>query len=281
MPPLVRRATLALFAATSLGGQSPARDSIPRPAERAPISDNSFLVEEAYNQEAGVVQHASTFSKITGSTDWGYSLTQEWPLGGRRHQLSYTIPVSKQGDPASAGVGDVMVNYRLQALFDEARGLAISPRLSLSVPTGDHKKGLGLGGTGLQVNLPVSKTMGKSFVSHTNAGAGWFARAPGAGDATSSLRNVSLGQSFIWLAASRLNFLVETVWTRATRQSDAASVTEDAGFIIPGVRWGHDMKSGLQIVPGIGVPIGIGPSAGTRQIFLYLSLEHSFSAAGR
>ena len=28
----------------------------------APISDNSFLIEEAYNQEPGVVQHISNFS---------------------------------------------------------------------------------------------------------------------------------------------------------------------------------------------------------------------------
>ena len=31
--------------------------------EPAPIQDNSFLIEEAYNQEAGVVQHIQTFSR--------------------------------------------------------------------------------------------------------------------------------------------------------------------------------------------------------------------------
>ena len=28
-----------------------------------PIADNSFLIEEAYNQDPGVVQHISTFSR--------------------------------------------------------------------------------------------------------------------------------------------------------------------------------------------------------------------------
>ena len=29
------------------------------------IQDNSFLIEEAYNQEANVVQHISTFSRMS------------------------------------------------------------------------------------------------------------------------------------------------------------------------------------------------------------------------
>mgnify|MGYP003416988619 CR=1 FL=1 len=36
----------------------------------------------------------------------------------------------------------------------------------------------------------------------------------------------------------------------------------------------------LQIVPGISVPIGIGPSRGETAIFFYLSLEHPFRLAG-
>ena len=46
----------------------------------APIQDNSFLVEEAYNQEDGVVQHISTFERLTNSRDWVYTQTDEWPL---------------------------------------------------------------------------------------------------------------------------------------------------------------------------------------------------------
>lgn len=275
-----RPALLALLFAAPLCGQGTARDTVAKSAEKAPISDNSFLVEEAYNQEKGVVQHISGFSRTSGTDGWAYSLTQEWPMGGRRHQLSYTIPLARQGDPASTGVGDVMVNYRLQALFDEKRGIAVSPRISWSFPTGDHKKGLGLGGGGLQVDLPISKTLGPSFVSHTNLGATTFAKAPGAGDASTSLHNLFAGQSFVWLARSRFNMLVETVWTRTTTESNAGTGVEESLFIIPGIRWGYDFRSGLQIVPGIGVPIGVGASNGTRQLFLYLSLEHPFAATG-
>lgn len=38
----------------------------------------------------------------------------------------------------------------------------------------------------------------------------------------------------------------------------------------------HNFKNGLQIVPGFGIPLGAGPSASEKAIFLYLSFEHPF-----
>ncbi len=58
-----------------------------------PIRDNSFLIEEAYNQEWGVVQHVGTFRRVRGSAGWGATFTQEWPAPGERHQVSYTVPM--------------------------------------------------------------------------------------------------------------------------------------------------------------------------------------------
>ena len=39
------------------------------------------------------MQHISTFARPDGGGAWAYSFTQEWPLRGMRHQLSYTVPV--------------------------------------------------------------------------------------------------------------------------------------------------------------------------------------------
>ena len=48
-------------------------------------------------------------------------------------------------------------------------------------------------------------------------------------------------------------------------------------YISPGIRWAYNFKNGLQIVPGIGVPLGVGPSAGeTGRALFYLSFEHPF-----
>jgi len=44
----------------------------------------------------------------------------------------------------------------------------------------------------------------------------------------------------------------------------------------PGVRWSYNFQNGLQIVPGIGIPLGVGPSSGERGVFLYLSFEHPY-----
>jgi hypothetical protein len=49
-----------------------------------------------------------------------------------------------------------------------------------------------------------------------------------------------------------------------------------SAFVSPGVRWSYDFESGLQIVPGIAFPIGVGPSRREKSVFLYLSFEHPF-----
>jgi hypothetical protein len=123
----------------------------------APIQDNSFLIEEAYNQEAGVVQHIQTFSRSTRGGDWAYTFTQEWPARGLRHQLSYTLPASKID--GQHGIGDIALNYRYQWIGDGDARLAVSPRLTLLLPTGNERRGLGSGGTGFQVMLPASTVL--------------------------------------------------------------------------------------------------------------------------
>src|SRR5262245_17587450 len=80
LPPRV--STMVVLLLLSLGtsvapGQGPPEAGTPEP----PIADNSFLIEEAYNQEAGVVQHISVFQRDWRSSAWAYSFTQEWPLG--------------------------------------------------------------------------------------------------------------------------------------------------------------------------------------------------------
>ena len=52
-----------------------------------------LLIEEAYNQEPGVVQHISAWQRSLRSAAWGFTFTQEWPLGTQTLQLRYTIPL--------------------------------------------------------------------------------------------------------------------------------------------------------------------------------------------
>lgn len=238
-----------------------------------PIADNSFLLEEAYNQEKGVIQHISAFQRSWGSATWGYSFVQEWPAGGQRSQLSYTIPLLRAG-PGATGVGDVLLNYRIQAAGTDGP-VSVSPRLSLVLPTGDEVQGFGSGALGAQVNLPVSATLAPKLVTHWNAGATFIPSARNAIGQRAATTSLNLGVSAIWLMRSNLNFMLETAWTRTEFVIGAGQTQAVEGWLLnPGVRWAHNFKSGLQIVPGIAFPIGIGPSNGDNGLFLYLSVEH-------
>lgn len=244
------------------------------------ISDNSFLLEEAYNQEPGVVQHISTFQRFRGADTWAYTFTQEWPLFGRAHQLSYTVPIQRIQNGASfaTGLGDVAVNYRYQ--LAAAQRLSVAPRLSLLLPTGRARSDLGAGALGVQVNVPASVLVASKVVTHWNAGGTVTPSAKNAGGDKATTVACNLGASVIWLARPTFNALVEVVWTRdAAVTSAGRTAASHALSISPGIRWAHNFSSGLQIVPGIAFPIGVGPSAGDDAVLVYLSFEHPFRSA--
>lgn len=244
-----------------------------------PIQDNSFLVEEAYNQERGVVQHISTLSAAANSSAWLFTFTQEWPVGGRRHQLSYVIPLA-HGDAASGdaiGLGDIALNYRYQVRADHVSAVAIAPRVSLLLPTGEYRRGLGAGGAGAQVNLPVSIELPLGLVSHSNAGVIWTPHARAAGGGHGAVGGYTLAQSVVWLAHRRVNLLAEGVWSRFQALEAGRPRWHESAVVSPGVRAAIDFPSGLQVVPGVGVPLGVGSRRRERSVFLYLSLEHRFA----
>jgi hypothetical protein len=241
-------AVLALLVSPAVSAQEPA----------APIADNSFLIEEAYNQEPGVVQHISTFARPDGGEAWAFSFTQEWPFRAMRHQLSYTVPVA-HANGSGTGVGDIGLNYRYQLRGEDGGPLAVAPRLTALLPTGSEDEGRGAGSLGLQTNLPVSYALGSALVTHWNAGLTV---------ASESAPTYNLGASAIFLLRPAINLLVEAVW--------ATSGSEESAFLNPGIRWAHDFSSGLQIVPGLAYTVGLGPSSGEDGLFLYLSFEHPF-----
>jgi hypothetical protein len=265
----MRRRLLALVIAASGAVAAHAQDK--------PIQDNSFLLEEAYNQEPGVVQHFFKYQRPR-SRDWSFTFTQEWPLGSQKHQLSYTLPLQRAG--GHTGAGDVSVDYRYQLMGDGDAPLAVAPRLSLILPTGDERKDLGAGGTGFQFNLPVSVVLSPHLVTHFNAGATITPSARNADGASARTTDYNFGQSFVWLLRPRLNLLLETVWSSEQSVEDQGDTSRRRSlFVSPGVRWAYNLANDLQVVPGIAVPIGVGPSRRDYGIFLYLSFEHPFGRA--
>ena len=248
----------------------------------APIQDNSFLVEEAYNQEDGVVQHISSFERLTNSHDWVYTQTDEWPLRSLRHQVSITLAGTHSGSFAGSGAGwgDTALNYRYQLLGSGETKFAIAPRVSVLLPSGDHRYGRGSGGLGMQMNLPVSVQHSRQIVTHWNVGATWVPHALNQDHAKASTTAFNLGQSIVWLAKPRFNILLETLWTSSEDVLGAGKVRRSQDlYLSPGLRWAHNFESGLQIVPGVALPFGVGPCSGEKGVIVYLSFEHPFSFA--
>jgi len=249
------------------------------PAASPQIQDNSFFLEEAYNQTPGVVQTIQTFSRMSGSGDWVYTLTQEWPVPKETHQLSVTIPV--QGVTTEAGraqgLGDVALNYRYQLVGNGDAKVAVSPRLTLLLPAGDRKRSLGAGGLGIQLSLPVSLVLSDRFVTHVNAGATFTPKATNVSGETASLTSWNAGQSVVWLAHPRFNLLLETVATSVQAFADDGGTERHLDVLVsPGARYAFNLPDDLQIVTGLAVPIGVGANHGQRGIFFYFSVELPF-----
>jgi hypothetical protein len=240
------------------------------------IQDNSFLLEEAYNQERGVVQHIGAFDRASGGA-WQFAFTQEWPLGGIRHQLSYTIPLQGDGTTGT-GLGDVALNYRYQLVGNAEARTAVSPRFTVLLPTGNDEMERGSGGVGLQANLPVSFVVGPELVTHWNAGVTVTPSARNPLGQSATTTNLNLGASAVWLLRPSFNLLVEALWlnTRVV-VGNGQTARERGGYLSPGMRMAFDLAGDLQIVPGLAYIFGLGPDLNEDAVFLYLSFEHPFS----
>jgi len=259
---------LLSFAPALLGAQ----DDSPPPG----IQDNSFLMEEAYNQEQGIVQHISIFRSYRGTSDFDAAFTQEWPLGGIRHQLSYDLPLIRSA--RETGIGDVRVNYRYQWIGSGLTPVAVAPRLSVAFPTGDWKRGRGAGAAGVELMLPLSHVISPLLTQHVNTGAAFSPSARSSAGDRANAFGITLGHSFIVTANPNFQLMVETVYNREQEVIGESSTSWTDDLVIsPGFRAALNFESGLQIVPGIAIPIGAGPSSGSRGVFFYLSFEHAFT----
>lgn len=230
--------------------------------------DNSFLVEEAFNQERGVVQNIFVFTRDK-SGDWSGNFTQEWPVPALRHQLSYTIPFDG-GAGTQLHFGGVLLNYRYQVLEEGPGRPAFAPRVSLILPTGiqdddtDH--------TGIQVNLPFSKREGR-FYLHANAGFTWLHDAEIDSGQHASLTSPALAGSVIWATRPLFHLLLEAVV-----EFDDNGVSHDTKVAIsPGFRWGWNLRDDKQIVIGLAVPATFADSGNSSAILTYFSYELPFT----
>ncbi len=241
------------------------------------IQDNSFLIEEAYNQEPGVVQHILNvpINFMNGSREITPSFTQEWPVFSQTHQFSYTIPYAFTED--DNGMEDMRLNYRLQALTEGERTPAFAPRLSLVLPTGDPDKDSGVGGVGYETNLPFSKIVSDRWTLNFNAGMSVFPDVR-----NHDLMNYNVGASAIFAVSRDFNLMLETVagWNDDVAEgvfSPEPTLDHTTTAVIsPGARYALNLPNDAQLVVGLGVPIGLTSDSPDWGLFFYCSFEHPF-----
>ena len=161
-------------------------------------------------------------------------------MGGIKNQLSYTLPL----DDGS----DALVNYRYQLAGTGETRVACAPRLSLIVGSRHDRH------YGVQALVPVSLVINERFATHWNAG------ATSVGGTTTA----NAAASVIWAARPTMHAMLESVWNSA----------DHALVVSPGIRWAYDFKSGLQIVPGLAMPVDT--RTHQKSALLYLSFEHPY-----
>ena len=231
------------------------------PASPFGIIDNSFLIEEAFNQDPGVVQNIFVFSR-NSDKEWDGSFTQEWPVPGQRHQLSYSVPFSDVSNRLS--LGDLAFNYRFQVTDGEGRAPAIAPRVTLLAPSSAEDRSIGW-----QFCLPASQRVGWMYF-HGNVGTTLLQVADDGTTAGGWSKAPFVGGSAIAAVRPMFNLMLESlvVWTRAP------GVRETSYIVSPGFRLGWNLGE-KQIVIGAGVPITRGDQHDTA-VLGYFSYELPF-----
>ena len=268
---LVNVARVLLFFA--LGGTAFAQSgATPETGSSRPweVTDNSFLVEEAFNQEPGVVQNIFGIVR-PGDGSWVSAFTQEWPVVVQAHQFSYTVAFGRAD--SDSGIGDLLLHYRFQAWDGTGSRPAFSPRISLILPTGSASRGLGNGGPGWEVNLPFSKQV-RDIYFHWNAG---FTHLPSArGDLVEhDLLIPRVAASGIWRVRPMVNLMLESIFEWAETIGDTATERTYATTLLPGVRGGWNIGE-AQVILGVGVPVTFTSGTTEAGVFGYFSYELPF-----
>jgi DtxR family Mn-dependent transcriptional regulator len=262
----------------ALAGSALAQNvAAPRPhvAEFA-ITDNSFIVEEAFNQEAGIFQNIANVLFV--DKNWAAAFTQEWPIKSQTHQLSFTLSGLDNG--LGSGIGDTLINYRYQAMLEGPGRPAFSPRVSVILPTGEVPRLLGGGSTGLQVNLPFSKQTG-DWYWHWNGGMTWLPKADSVSAAgQADPRHLALFSPFVagsgvYRVRQMFNLMLESLWVFQEVAGNGISTRETVFTLSPGARGGWNLGD-QQVVVGAAVPITWAAGESEAGFLIYFSYELPF-----
>lgn len=242
----------------------------------AKIEDNSFLLEEAYNQDWGVYQFIQKY-QTSNKGILEYSFENEIPLTDKVHELSYEFAHLKSDGQSHSKMGDTTVNYRWQPINKD--GFLVTERIGLIMPTGSVTDGTSSGVIGFEFMQSATKTLSDHWISHLNLGFEVLPNAKTPGDkgrrTASSFRAAT---SLIYLLSDNFNLMLETIFQTGNGiNPDETKDISSSVTLNPGFRWAWDFDwKDTQIVPGVSFPTEMLNNRTEQSVLLYLSIEPKF-----
>ena len=228
------------------------RRTDPRPA--AGLQDNSFLIEEAYNQEAGVVQHVGSLPPAEPRLGVSPS-TEEWPIRSQTHQFSYTRALSlaaQRGHAAASAISNSSYRYPGAQRDRDPAGIRSAIHASSCRPA-TTARGPAFDSYGYQINLPVSKIIADRVTHSRQRGPHLlFRRVRPAADELQPRRQHHLRGDARDQRAGRGARRVDRDRGSSMR---AASSANSPSRCSPACRHAFNLEQGSQLVLGAGMPI--------------------------
>jgi hypothetical protein len=243
----------------------------------AAIEDNSFLLEEAFNQEWGVYQFIQKYQTAKVAKGYEYSFENEIPITDKTQQFSYEFAFGRPDSAGHGAISDVTLNYRLQPYNKD--GVLLADRFGLILPTGRVDKNAGNGVYGFEFMQAGTIAINENFVTHFNFGFDVLPNAKTAGiDKRRTLSSFTGGSSIIYLWKDNVNLLFEALLQSGQSTNPDGSKTADTTLTLnPGMRFAMDFEwQETQIVPGISFPTEVLNGPTEHGVLVYLSIEPKF-----
>jgi hypothetical protein len=243
----------------------------------AQIEDNSFLLEEGFNQERGVYQFIQKYQTFEESKGFEYSFENEIPIPDENHQFSYEFSHGRPTSEGHGAISDVTLSYRIQPLNKD--GFLMADRFGLILPTGKVDKGAGNGVWGFEFVKAVTVPVSEKWMNHWNFGFSVLPNAKSQGHSErGTISSFSSGTSLIYLFSDNLNFMLEALLESGQGiEADGSKSSETSFTLNPGVRFAMDLDwKETQIVPGISFPTELMNGPTEHGILVYLSIEPKF-----
>ena len=184
------------------------------------------------------------------------------------------------------GIGDILLNYRYQALEEGEVKPAFAPRFSLILPTGNRDAARAMAWSAINGRLPFSKKLGPRFAPNANFGVNLscprvrsaWAAARGTLSPRHSLVTYNVGAQRDIRAIAAVSPDARVDW-RAPRKASmmrARPGGHSCRHCLPGFRDGGGERGEIA-----GrrrrwrCPIGLNHKADNHGAFLYFSIEHN------